>query len=118
VNLAEAVTQFESRFKSVVEFDPKQTDREAAPSGEKYREVCPGGLREQGEPDPVLCASERVAAVLWLQSAAQLAGKHKTLYWHTKPQIEWRQITEADARQTQRVVGNRCAVYSRMAFGD
>jgi len=118
MNLAEAIAQFESRFKAVVNFQSGQERPDAAPNGEKYRTVCPGGIRSEGEPFPALCISENVAAVLWLQAAAQLAGKSKTLYWRTPPELQSFQMTEADARQTQRVVANRYVIYSRMAFGD
>lgn len=62
-----------------------------AQTGERYRTVCSGGEKLEGEPLPFWCANKDKAIDSWYQEAMKYALPHvknkSTLYWRQTPEV-------------------------------
>lgn len=106
MNLKEAQSAFESRFKTVM----RGGNSSRAPNGEPYICVTGGGIKREGEPTPVKFAFEELAAKWWLIAANEIAdGKLTTLYWRREPEWELEEASKGSVGASH----TYGAVYSR-----
>jgi hypothetical protein len=104
MTLDEATAQIESRL-------PAQmgTPSYRSQTGETYTIIVSGGVKDEGQAFPALCATEEIAVRLWLEAMnAYLEGKEGTLYWRERPQLA------SDEDQ----FSGRYVVYSRLLVSD
>lgn len=116
MTLDEAVAEFERGFVVVVTGDAYRRPWAGAPD---YATVVAGGVKEQGERHPCMCASPDDAAFVWLMSArAYAAGKGDALVWRERPNLVeeyavWRMEFNPTAQRLVKTKQSDWNVYSR-----
>lgn len=86
MTLDEARTKVESWFTVW----PEQGNYHQAATGEPYVVVVSGGLADEAERIPVLCATPEIAIRLWFQAMFDhtIGRIGQTMYWRTAPELD------------------------------
>ena len=107
------------------------------PTGEPYVIVVTGGIKEEGEPHPVLCSTPEQAVKLWLDAVTEygqrpinestththgyvpIGGKRwMPLYWRARPEMNEIDYAECGVPKYLNPVQRRYVVYSRLLISD
>lgn len=80
-------------------------------TGEPYIILVSGGIKQDGDRFPVLCATVDIAVFLWLVAATYYCeGKLGTLYWRVRPELNSVLVTLNGRIEERHVIYSRLLV--------
>jgi hypothetical protein len=121
MTLDEARRELECRFA----VHPEIGNNALSATGEEFIVILSGGMKEEGDPLPIICSSPEIAIRMWLDAVLKYAeSKHGTLYWRIPPELE--SVTYVSENYSQLPEDTRDAwakhtywvVYSRFLISD